>query len=274
MADSVAGCDIHPAAVVSPGAQIGRGCRIGPFCIVGERVRLGEGCVLHSHAVLGGHLSLGPGCEVFSFACLGQKTQDLKYKGEETRIEIGARTVLREYVTVNAPTSPEYVTRIGDDCLIQSYCHVAHECVVGDRVVLSSGAMLAGHVTVGDGAVISGMTGVVPFAHIGTLAYIGAYSKVHMDVPPYCIADGLPAETRAVNRIGMTRRGKSAEAIRAVTRAFKTLILSGKTLEQAASEVRERWSGQPAGAEGRAEVETLVAFLETSEKGIARPRRH
>lgn len=256
---------IHPGAVVERGAELGADCEIGPFCHIGPHARLGAGCRLHAHVVLEGEVSLGDGCEVFPFACLGSKTQDLKYKGEVTYVRIGRHTVIREYVTVTSSTSGGNVTSVGDDCLIQSYCHIAHECRVGNRVVMSSGAMMAGHVEVDDEAVLGGMSGIVQFVKVGRGAMLGGFSKLVQDVLPYSIAEGTPAELRVINRVGMERRGKSPEAIRAVTTAFRKILRSGLTLDQAMTELLAEFPDAP-------EIREIEDFLKRSQKGLARPR--
>jgi UDP-N-acetylglucosamine acyltransferase len=255
---------IHPSAVVHAGAELGDDCQIGPFCIVGEHVRLGAGSRLLSHVVLEGHTRLGAGCEVHPFAVLGGKTQDLKFKGEVTYLEIGARTVVREYVTINTATGGGLSTRVGEQCLIQAYCHVAHDCQLGNRVIMSSGAMLAGHVEVDDGAVIGGMSGIVQFCKIGTLAMVGGYAKVTQDVLPYCIADGMPAEVRTINKIGMERNGKTPEQVTLVRQAFKIIFHSNLTLDNAMAELDRQFPGA-------AEIQTIRAFLTRSQKGLSRP---
>jgi UDP-N-acetylglucosamine acyltransferase len=257
---------IHPSAVVEDGAEIGEGVEIGAFSTIGPDVQLGAGTKVHPHVVLGGHMRIGEQCEIFPFACLGMKTQDLKYQGDVSYVSIGNRTVIREYVTINLATESGGVTAVGSDCLIQSYCHIAHECVLGDYVIMSSGAMLAGHVEVGDAAVIAGYTGVVQFCRIGRMAMLGGYSKLTQDILPFTIAEGIPAHIRTVNRIRMERfAGFSGEQIRAVSKAYKAMIRSGKSLEDAISELRVEFPDD-------ANVAEMIAFAESSERGLARPR--
>ena len=257
---------IHPTSIVSSEAQIGSMCRIGPYCTVGAFVNLGHNCTLHSHVVLDGHLTIGDHCEFFPFACIGMKTQDLKYKGETTYVEIGTHNVFREYVTVNAATIGGNKTTIGDNCLIQSYCHIAHECSLGNHVIMSSGAMLSGHVEIDDCAVIGGYVGVVQFVKIGRMAMVGGYSKLAQDVLPYCIAEGVPAELRSVNKIGMERNGKSSTTIRVVNDAFKKIIRSGMPLEQVSQTLR---TDHP----DNREIDDMLNFIARSRRGLARPRQ-
>ena len=258
---------IHPAAVIEAGAQLGEDCEIGPFCYVGPQVRLGHRCRLHSHAVIDGHTTLGDENEVFSFACLGKKTQDLKYKGETTYVRIGRRNVFREYVTVHAATGPTgAVTSIGDECTLLAYTHVAHDCTLGSRIVMSSLAQIAGHVTIEDEVTLSGHSGVIQFARLGRGAFLGGMSALVKDVLPYCIADGIPAEPRIINRIGMERRGKSPETVKAVEDAFKTIFRANLTLDEAVAKLKEKYADVP-------EVMEMVTFATTSSKlGLARPR--
>jgi len=190
---------LHSSAVVHPRAQIGAGCEIGPYCVVGEHVVLGTGSRLHSHAVIDGRTRLGSGNEIFPFASIGLKTQDLKWEGGTTLTEIGDENTFREYVTVHSATGDGGVTRIGSHNHILAYCHVAHDCQLGDHIIMSNVATLAGHVVVEDYAVIGGLVAVHQFCRIGRMAMIGGCSKGVQDVPPFMLADGNPAETKTVN---------------------------------------------------------------------------
>jgi UDP-N-acetylglucosamine acyltransferase len=256
---------IHPAAIISDGARIGDGCEIGPYCWIGPDVELGDGCNLHSHVVIDGHTTVGDACEIYPFACLGKKTQDLKHKGEMSYVRIGSRNVIREYVTINAATSGGDTTSIGDDCLVQAYCHIAHDCMLGDRVIMSSGAMLSGHIEIGDAAIIGGHSGVVQFVKIGTMAMVGGYSKVVQDVCSYCIADGVPAETRVINKVGLQRNGKSDDEVRAIADAFDVIFKSGKPLDEAAAALHDA-------ASSFGDVRIMLDFIAASDRGLARPR--
>jgi len=258
---------IHPSAVVDPAASIGADCQIGPGCIVGPHVTLGPGCRLLSHAVITGHTTLGEGCEVHPFSVLGGQTQDLKHQGGTCYTRIGARNVIREYVTINAATNAGDATVVGDDCLIQSYCHIAHDCILGNGIILSSGAMLSGHIVVDDFAVIGGMVGIVQFVRIGTMGFVGGMSKLAGDVMPYCIADGGPAITRTVNKIGMQRRGRSDDAVRVVREAFKTVFRSGLRLEDAVAKLREDHPDSP-------EVADMIAFATSPDAKVGLARSH
>src|SRR5258708_5669329 len=200
---------IHPSAVIHPKAQIGPDCEVGPYCVIGEHVTLGDGCKLHSHVVIDGHTKLGAGNEVFPFASIGLKTQDLKWNGGVTRTEIGDHNTFREYVTINSATSAGEVTVVGSHNHILAYSHLPHNVKVGNHVIMSNVATLAGHVEVEDYAVIGGLAAVHQFCRVGRMAIIGGCSKVVQDVPPYMLADGNPAATRTINKVGMERHGIS-----------------------------------------------------------------
>ena len=216
---------IHPSAVVSPKAKIGNNVRIGPFCVVGANVELGDDCVLHSHVVLEGHSTIGKGNEFFPFASIGGKTQDLKYVGEPTALEVGDHNVFRENTTVHRGTFEELPTRIGSHNLLLCYAHVAHDCQLGDHIILSNSVGLAGHVIVEDHAIISGFAAAHQFCKIGKHAIVGGLSKVVQDVAPFMIVDGNPAATRGLNMVGLQRRGFAEEDIRALKAAYKKLFL-------------------------------------------------
>ncbi|OGJ88605.1 MAG: acyl-[acyl-carrier-protein]--UDP-N-acetylglucosamine O-acyltransferase, partial [Candidatus Raymondbacteria bacterium RifOxyB12_full_50_8] len=257
--------DIHPTAVIEAGAVVEDGCRIGAYCVIGANVRLGAGCRLHSHVVVDGHTTVGPGCEIFSFACIGKQTQDLKYKGGVCYVEIGSNTVLREYVTVHAATTAGNTTSIGNDCHILAYNHVAHECKVGNHVIMSNACQLAGHVTVEDAVVFGGLVGVHQFVRIGRMAMMGATSKAVQDIAPYCLADGSPAQPVTINKVGMQRNGRSEDAVSAVTKAFRILFRSSLTLEAALTQLEQEYPNV-------AEVKDMIQFARTSERGLARPK--
>ena len=254
---------IHPTAIVHPGARIGAGCRIGPYCVLGEHVVLGDRCLLHSHVVLDGHTTLGCDNEVYPFASLGMKTQDLKWKGGLTRVEIGDRNVFREYVSVHSATADGGVTRVGSDNHFLANTHLAHDVQVGNRVIMSNLATLAGHVIVEDHAIIGGLAAVHQFCRIGRHAMVGGCSKLVQDVAPFMMADGNPAETRFINKVGLERAGFDAEVVAMLAKAYKTLFRSGLTLENALSRLESEWPSS-------LEVRELVAFIRGSQRGLAR----
>ena len=196
------GTKIHPTAVIDAGAEIGDECEIGPYCVIGAGVVLGEGCWLQHHVSLSGPSRFGARNRIYAFASLGQQTQDLKYAGEPTHLEVGEGNCFREFTTVHRGTAPGSVTRIGSRGNFLAYTHVAHDCTVGDEVIFSNNGTLAGHVEVGDFAVIGGLTAVHQFCRIGAHALTGGCSKIVQDVPPYMIADGNPAKVRSYNKVG------------------------------------------------------------------------
>jgi UDP-N-acetylglucosamine acyltransferase len=256
---------IHPSAIVSPLAKIGKNVRIGPFCVVGDHVELGDECVLHSHVVLEGYSTFGCGNEFFPFAAIGCKTQDLKYIGEPTWLEVGDHNVFRENTTVHRGTNESLPTRIGSHNLFLCYSHVAHDCQLGDRIILSNSVGLAGHVVVEDHAIVSGMAAVHQFCRIGRHSMIGGCSKIVQDIPPFMIVDGNPAITRGVNVIGLQRRGFSEEDIKGLKTAYKKLFLKKDiNLAHAVSALRATHIAE------MPQVASLIRFIESSERGMTR----
>jgi UDP-N-acetylglucosamine acyltransferase len=254
---------VHPSAIIHPKAKIGAQCEIGPYCVIGEHVVLGEKCKLHSHVVVDGHTKLGKGNEIFPFASIGLKTQDLKWKGGITRTEIGDGNTFREYVTIHSATSDGEITRVGSHNTILAYCHIAHNCVLGDKIIMSNVATLAGHVVVEDFAVVGGLAAVHQFCRIGRMAMIGGCSKVVQDVPPFMMADGNPAETRTINKTGMERNGVPDAAQSALRSAYKILFREGLTVSNAIHKVEKKLPPLP-------EVTHLVQFVRASERGISK----
>jgi UDP-N-acetylglucosamine acyltransferase len=254
---------IHPTAVIDPAAQIAPGCQIGPYCVVGAHVKLGESCRLHSHVVLDGQTVIGPRCEFFPFACVGLKTQDLKYTGGTCHLEVGSDNVFREHVTVHTATGDGGFTRIGSYNNFLAYAHVAHDCIVGNHVIFSNCGTLAGHVVVEDHAVVGGLAAVHQFCRIGTMTIIGGCSKVVQDVPPYMLADGNPAVTRGVNKVGLERNGVGEDTQRTLREAFKILCRSGLTVSNALDKIQSEFPQVP-------EIEHFIDFCRKSERGIAR----
>ena len=254
---------IHPTAVIDSGAELGEGVEIGPYCVIGPHVKLGAGTRLMSHVVVDGWTSLGAGCTVFPFASIGQMTQDLKYKGGAPRVEIGGRTTLREYVTVNAATHDGDVTRVGSGCHIMAYVHVAHDCVVGDEVIMANAATLAGHVVIEDQAIIGGLCGIHQFVRVGRLAITGGCSKLTQDLPPFMMADGNPLEVRAINSVGLKRRGipETTEAL--IKKAHKVLYREGLSTRQALEKMAREIELVP-------EIQHLIDFIKSSERGIVK----
>jgi UDP-N-acetylglucosamine acyltransferase len=254
---------IHPTAVIHAGAQVGADCEIGPYCVIGEHVTLGARCRLHSHVVIDGHTRLGQNNEIFPFASIGLKTQDLKWQGGLTRTEIGDNNTFREYVTVHSATGDGEATVVGSDNHILAYCHIAHNVIVGNHVIMSNVATLAGHVVVEDYAVVGGLAAVHQFCRIGKMAIVGGCSKVVQDVPPFMLADGNPAETRTVNKVGMERHGVSEQAQAALRQAYKILFREGLTNSNALVKIEQELPALP-------EIQYLAQFVRTSERGISR----
>src|SRR5438128_7232825 len=255
--------DIHSSAIIHSRAQIGSGCQIGPYCIIGEHVALGNDCRLHSHVVIDGHTRLGRGNEIFPFASIGLKTQDLKWEGGRTLTEIGDENTFREYVTVHSATGDGGVTRIGSHNHILAYCHIAHDCQLGNHIIMSNVATLAGHVVVEDYAVVGGLVAVHQFCRIGRMAMIGGCSKVVQDVPPFMLADGNPAETKTVNKVGLERHAVSEDSQAALRQAYKILFREGLTIPNALARIDSELPALP-------EVEHLVQFVRASGRGVSK----
>jgi UDP-N-acetylglucosamine acyltransferase len=254
---------IHPTAIIHPRARIGADCEIGPYCVIGENVVLGPRCRLLSHVVIDGYTTLGEDNEIFPFASIGLKTQDLKWKGGVTRTAIGDRNTIREYVTINSGTGDGESTVVGSDNHILAYSHVAHNVQLGNHIIMSNVATLAGHIVMEDHVVIGGLTAIHQFCRVGKMAMTGGCSKVVQDVPPYMIVDGNPAETRAVNKVGLERNGVSEEAQSALRRAHKILFRDGLTIPNALARIEDELPKLP-------EVLHLVNFVRTSERGITK----
>jgi len=254
---------LHPTALIAPSAQVPADCEVGPYCVIRENVTLGPGCRLMSHVVLQGPSVFGRDNLFHPFCSIGGKTQDLKYAGEPTFLEVGDRNEFRECVTVNRGTGVGEKTVIGSDNLFLTYAHVAHNCTVGDHCIFSNNGTLAGHVTVEDHAIISGLAAVHQFCRIGRHSIVGGCSKIVQDVPPYFVADGNPAEVRAVNLVGLQRRGFSEETITALRKALRLLYTKSLNTSQALAEVEARLGTVP-------EVRHLIDFVRASKRGIIR----
>jgi UDP-N-acetylglucosamine acyltransferase len=253
---------IHSSAIIHLKAQIASGCEIGPFCVIGEHVTLGDNCKLHSHVVIDGHTSLGRDNQVFPFASLGLRTQDLKWKGGNTRLEIGDRNTIRECVTIHSATGDGEATIIGSDNNILAGSHIGHNVVMGNRVIVSMAA-LAGHVVVEDFALLGGLSAVHQFCRIGRMSMIAGCSKVVQDVPPFMIVDGNPAETRTINKIGLERNGVSEEAQTALRQAYKILFREELSGPNALARIENEVPPLP-------EIKHLVEFIRASERGITK----
>ncbi|MFC1467697.1 acyl-ACP--UDP-N-acetylglucosamine O-acyltransferase [Verrucomicrobiota bacterium] len=254
---------IHSTAIINDGAVIGENVKIGPYCVIGSDVTIGDGTELYSHVVVDGYTFIGNDCKLHPFARIGGQTQDLKFKGGKPGVKVGDRTVIREYVTVNAATNDGEFTTVGSDCLIMAYCHVAHCCQVGNRVIMANLAQLSGHVVVEDMATIEGSVGVVQFCRVGTMAFIGGGSLIRKDVPPYMIGVGSPLEIRSTNKIGMERRGVSEESRKQLKEAFRLLYRKELSVTQALEQIEST-------LDQTEEVKHLVEFIKNSQTGITR----
>lgn len=255
---------IHATAVIDSGAKIGSNVRIGPYAVVGEHVTLEADVEIGSHAVIEGHTLIGAGSRVCNFASIGQAPQDIHYADEPTRVEIGRNCWMREFISIHRGTEKGGgLTRVGDHCMIMAYAHVAHDCRVGDSVVLVNGATLAGHVEVQDYAVIGGLTAVHQFARIGRNAFIGGASAISMDVVPFASAAGNRAQITGVNVVGLRRNGFSEDIIKIIRQVHRIVFRSNLRLEQAIAEIERQFSTSP-------EAQYLLEFLQTGQRGICR----
>ena len=254
---------IHSTAVISEGAQIGDGAEIGPYCVISANAVIGAGANLKSHVVVDGRTKVGANCRLFPFASVGTRTQDLKYKGGTTHVEIGDNTTVREYVTINSGTEDGEVTRVGSGCSLLAYSHVAHGCQVGDGVIMSNGVQLAGHVIVEENVIIGGLSGVHQFVRVGAGCMIGGCTKIGKDLAPYLLADGNPAKIHGLNSIGLKRRGASDTVIKALKRAYKTIYREGLPVKEAISKAESE-------QESCEELERFIGFVRDSERGILR----
>lgn len=260
--------DIHPTAAVAPSAVIGEGCRIGPACVVGPHVELGAGVELISHVVVDGYTRIGDGVRVFPFATIGMAPQDLKYRGEPTRCEIGARTLIREHVTIHrGSVGGAGVTHVGADCMIMAVAHVAHDCTLHDRVIIANNVMLGGHVEIGDTVFVGGGTAIHQFVRIGRQAVIGGMSGVEADVIPYGSAMGNRARMIGLNLIGLKRRGFARGQIHALRGAFRLLFKDPGVFSERLALVEQRWPED-------AQVAEVLAFIKApSRRGLCKAGR-
>jgi UDP-N-acetylglucosamine acyltransferase len=255
---------VHPSAIVDPRAELDSAVEVGPYCVVGAGVKIGKGTKIHSHAVIQGRTTLGEGNVVFPFATIGSIPQDLKYKGEPSELVIGNRNTIREYVSLNPGTAGGgMVTRVGDRNLLMMYCHIAHDCIVGDHNVIANGATLGGHVAIEDFVIVGGLVGIHQFVRIGTSAILGAGSMVSKDVPPYCNATGDRAKLHGLNVEGLKRRGFDKSVIAAIRKAYRIAFRSRLKIEDAVKQIRQEIVSIP-------EVERFASFIASSQRGVCR----
>lgn len=259
---------IHPTALVAPGAVIADDVEIGPYCVIGEHVSIDAGTIVGPHCVIDGHTRIGKNNHFYRFCSIGGMPQDKKYAGEPTRLEIGDGNMVREYVTINTGTTQDVgVTRLGHDNWIMAYVHIAHDCQIGDHVIIANSVQLAGHIHVGDWAVLGGLTAVHQFVRIGAHAMVGGTSSVRQDIPPYVLGTGDPFRPSGVNSEGLKRRGFTSNSIKAVKDAYRLLYRRKLTVDQALAEM-QKLGEEP---QEQAAVEVMTRFLSQSSRGIARP---
>jgi UDP-N-acetylglucosamine acyltransferase len=255
---------IHPTAIVDPSAEIADDVSIGPYTIIGADVRIGAGTEISSHAVIKGPARIGADNRIFQFASVGEDPQDKKYGGEPTMLEIGDRNVVREFTTIHRGTIQEQgITRIGDDNLFMAYTHIAHDCVIGSRVIMANAASLAGHVQVDDFAILGGFTLVHQFCRIGLYSFAAMGSVISRDLPPYVMVGGRPTKPHGINTVGLERQGFSSEAIRQIKKAYKIIYKAGFKLDEAINLLRDM-------ALDDSEITPLVDFLQNTGRSIIR----
>jgi len=255
---------IHPTAVVHPRAELGKDVTIGAYSVIGDRVVIGDGCEIAPHVTIEGCTTLGPGTSISQFASIGAPPQDLSYRGEDTRVEIGRNVRVREFVTIHCGTAKGGgITSIGDESFLMAYCHVAHDCRLGEGVIMANSAHLGGHDEIGTKAILGGVVAVHQFVRVGEFALVGGMSGVAKDVPPYTLASGARIYVYGLNEVGLRRNGFSRKTISNIKKAFKIAFRSGLHITTAAERIREEISDCP-------EALTFAEFLVTSRRGMAR----
>ncbi len=255
---------IDATAIVNPHAELDVDVEVGPYSLIGPKVKIGKGTVIKSHVVIEGHTTLGEGNTIFQFASIGAIPQDLKYKGEDSQLIIGSYNTVREFASLNPGTEGGgMITRVGDHNLLMMYCHIAHDCIIGNHNVVANGATLGGHVVVEDQAIVGGLVGIHQFVKIGTGAILGAGSMVSKDVPPFCNATGDRARLRGLNLEGIRRKKFSKDQIDALKKAYRIFFQSGLRTVEACQKVRREVPQTP-------EVQKMVCFIESSQRGVCR----
>ena len=252
---------VHPTALVDDDAELGPGVTVGPYAVVGPRVVVGAGTEIGPHVLVERDTVLGEDCRLGKGAVLGTDPQDLKFQGEDTTLEVGDRTVIREYATLNRGTSAAGRTVVGSDCLLMAYTHVAHDCELGNHVILSNAVNMAGHVVIEDWVIVGGLTPIHQFVRLGAHAFVGGGSRIPQDVPPYCRAAGNPPKLYGLNSVGLERRGFSEETRRALKKAYRLLFQSGLNVSQGLARAEEEAPAIP-------EVKHLLGFIRESDRGI------
>ncbi len=254
---------IHHTAVISPEANIAPGVEIGPYTVVEADVNIGKNTIIGPHAIIESHTDIGEGCRIYQFCSIGGAPQDLKYRREETRVVIGNFNTIREFVTIHRATGSGNVTSLGDNNLIMAYCHIAHNCAIGNQVIMANSANLAGHITIEDYATIGGLSGILQFTRIGAYAFIAGASAVTRDVPPFVVASGNHARLYGLNLVGLKRRGFKPDTIQALKDAYRIIFRSSLLLKAALEKVREE-------VPDLAEVRQFTGFIEKATRGICR----
>lgn len=252
---------IHSTAIVDPEAELGLGVSVGPWTIIGPGVTVGDGTVVGPSVLIERDTAVGNECRIAKGAVLGTDPQDLKYRGERTFLSVGSGTVIREFATLNRGTAASGETVVGDNCLLMAYTHVAHDCRLGNHVILSNAVNMAGHVMMGDWAIVGGLTPIHQFVRIGAHAFVGGGSRVAKDIPPYCKAAGSPARLYGLNSVGLDRRGFSPEVRSALKKAYRILFTSNLNVTQALAQAEAELSPVP-------EIQEFLAFIRESERGI------
>jgi len=254
--------DIHPSAVVSPHAELASGIRIGPYSVIGDHVSIGKDTVIGSHVAVEGHTRIGERNRIYPFVSIGFPPQDIGYRGEDTRVIIGNDNIIREYTTINRATTKEtWETIVGNENYLMAYAHVAHDCILGNQIIMSNAATLGGHIPVGDHAILGGMVAVHQFVRIGAYAFIGGKAGVDRDVPPFMITAGSRAKLYGINGRGLRRLGFSPETIAGLKLAYKIIWRDNKIMGEGINQVRNEIESFP-------ELEILLSFLDSSKRGI------
>ncbi len=255
---------IHPTAIVDKGAELGSDVEIGPYCVIGPKVIIGDQTKIRSHVVIEGNTTIGKGNIIYPFCSIGGPPQDITYKGEDTKVVIGDRNIIREYVTINRATTKEnWVTVVGDENYIMAYAHIAHDCVLGNRIIMANVATLAGHIRVGDNAILGGLVAVHQFVRIGAYAFIGGKTGVDRDIPPFTIAAGPRAKLYGINRRGLTRMGFPKEVIEALKEAYRIVCREDLRLSEALDKARFS-------VKDYSEVRLFLDFYNGTKRGVLR----
>ncbi|MCK5652974.1 MAG: acyl-ACP--UDP-N-acetylglucosamine O-acyltransferase [Gemmatimonadetes bacterium] len=252
---------IHPSAMVDPGAQLDAGVIVGPWTMIGPNVRVGAGTEIGPHVLIEKDTDVGEGCRISQGAVLGTDPQDLKYGGEDSRLVVGDRTVIREYATLNRGTAASGETVVGNDCMLMAYSHIAHDSVIGSNVVIANAVNMAGHVLIEDWAIVGGLTAIHQFVRIGAHAFVGGATRASQDVAPYCRVAGSPAKLYGLNSVGMERRGFTDEMKRELKKAYRIVFQSSLNISQALARAHEELRIYP-------EIEHFLSFIEASERGM------